>query len=322
MFSNEELIILNRKIIPGETKTIELNIAKLHTMTELKIPIIVSRSIYEGPTVLLTAGIHGDELSGVEIIRQVIKNEIHHPKAGTIICVPIINVFGFVNQSREFPDGRDLNRVFPGSASGSLASRFAYYLMREVVPHVDYVLDYHAGGRSRFNAAQIRIEEKKNSLDTLAEAFNPPFLLYSSNIEGSFRKSCDDLGIKYLLFEGGKSLDISLDIVNEGVEGCKRFLNHLGMLNEKFNLLPGIRKTIKIKQSSWIRANYSGLLHSRTKYGSYVETGELLAIISDPYGAIEEEVLAPNSGFIINENQSPIVFEGDAIYHISTELLD
>src|SRR5690606_20696067 len=146
MAKQKEITILKESILPGESKTINMEIARLHTMTKLKIPIIVERSKTDGPVVLFTAGLHGDEINGIEIVRQLIVRKINKPKIGTIICIPIINVFGFVNQRREFPDGRDLNRVFPGSKNGSLASRFAYYLMQEVIPHIDYCIDFHAGG--------------------------------------------------------------------------------------------------------------------------------------------------------------------------------
>src|SRR5690554_6908228 len=195
--ANTELVLLDKKIIPGETKIIHLNIAKLHIMTDLNIPIIVSRSIYDGPTVLLSAGLHGDELTGIEIIRRLIREGVNYPACGTIICIPLINVFGFVNQDRVFPDGRDLNRVFPGSANGSLASRFAYSIMQDIIPQVDYVIDFHSGGRSRFNVPQIRIEPNNEELSRLAEAFSAPFLLYSASINGSFREACDQVGIKY-----------------------------------------------------------------------------------------------------------------------------
>lgn len=322
MFTNNTLEILGQKVIPGESKTIRLNIAKLHTMTEMEIPVIVSRSIHDGPTVLLTAGLHGDELTGIEIVRQVIRRGIHLPQAGTIICIPIINVFGFVNQSRQFPDGRDLNRVFPGTASGSLAGRFAYHLMNDIVPHVDYVIDFHAGGMSRFNASQIRIAPGNSELENLANAFQPPFILYSDNIDGSFRKSCDEMGVKYLLFEGGKSLDINQGIVEDALAGIIRLLDSLQMLNADLSPTDIRTKPIFITESTWIRAPYSGLFHSRAQYGDFVNQGEVLATISDPYGELEEEVLAPNSGYIINENQGPIVFQGDAVYHISTQLKD
>ncbi|MGX7667317.1 succinylglutamate desuccinylase/aspartoacylase family protein [Flavobacterium pedocola] len=318
-YRNNILKILKEEILPGESKTINMEIAKLHTMTKLKIPIIVERSKLPGPTVLLSAGLHGDEINGIEIVRQLIVKKINKPKTGTIICIPIINVFGFVNQTREFPDGRDLNRVFPGSKKGSLASRFAYYMLKEVIPHVDYAIDFHAGGAARFNAAQIRIAPGNPELRDLASVFNAPFTLYSNNITGSFRNSCDKLGVKMLLFEGGKSIDINEEITQQGIEGAKRVLEHLGMLNKK-KATPSEKASIYIEKSSWIRARYSGMFHGYTKIGSYVEKGQLLATISDPYGKIEHKMKAPNTGYIINVNEAPIVYQGDAIYHISTEL--
>lgn len=317
---NTELVLLDKKIIPGETKIIHLNIARLHTMTDLNIPIIVSRSIYDGPTVLLSAGLHGDELTGIEIIRNIIREGINYPACGTIISIPLINVFGFVNQDRNFPDGRDLNRVFPGSINGSLASRFAYRLMEDIIPHVDYVIDYHAGGRSRFNVPQIRIEPKNKELFSLAEAFSAPFLLYSSNISGSFREACDLTKVKYLLFEGGKAMNVDASVIQAGVQGTVRFLAHLRMLNSKFSAQVPKHPMIRITNSVWIRAQYSGMFHNFVKNGTFVKKGEELGKITDPYGSIEEAVLAPNNGYIICINEAAIVFQGDAVYHISTML--
>ncbi len=320
MTQTESFQILDKEILPGETKTVNLKIAQLHTMTELKIPIIVSHSNKKGPVVLLSAGLHGDEFNGVETVRQIIRKKINRPKAGTIICIPLVNVFGFVNQSREFPDGRDLNRVFPGSANGSLASQFAYNLMEHIIPKVDYVVDFHAGGRSRFNVSQIRIEENQPELEALAAAFQSPFLLYSKNIEGSFRESCDKLGKKYLLFEGGKSLDINSGIVDQAIEGTIRLLAHLEMLHEKFEPNPVENPMIYIEDSTWLRADVSGLFQSISSPGTYVEAEQTIAWITDPYGSMEIPVLAPQSGYIINENQGAVVFQGDAIFHLSTRL--
>ncbi|RTY82865.1 succinylglutamate desuccinylase/aspartoacylase family protein [Flavobacterium sp. ZB4P23] len=294
-----------------------MEIAKLHTMTKLKIPIIVERSKINGPTVLFTAGLHGDEINGIEIVRQLIVQKINKPKTGTIICIPVINVFGFVNQSREFPDKRDLNRVFPGSKTGSLASRFAYNLLKEIIPHVDYVIDFHSGGASRFNAPQIRIVPNNPELKALSDIFNTSFTMYSKNIPGTFRNSCNKLGVKMLLFEGGKSIDINETVTQEGVEGSKRILHHLGMLNAKKKTIIPEKETIYIEKSVWVRAKYSGMFHGYTKIGNYVTKGQLLGSISDPYGKVEHKVKAPNSGYIFNVNDAPIVYQGDAIYHLS-----
>jgi hypothetical protein len=317
---HKSITILKETILPGESKTINMEIATLHTMTKLKIPIIVSRSKFNGPTILLSAGLHGDEINGIEIVRQIITRKINKPKTGTIICIPVINVFGFVNQTREFPDKRDLNRVFPGSKKGSLASRFAYYLLKEIMPHVDYAIDFHAGGASRFNAPQIRIVPENQELKALADVFQAPFGLYSKNIAGSFRNSCDKLGVKMLLFEGGKSVNINDEITQHGIEGTKRILNHFGMLGARKKIIVPEKNTVYIEKSNWVRAKYSGMFHDFTKIGNYVTKGQLLATVSDPYGKIEHKVKAPNAGYIINVNNAPIVFQGDAIYHISTLL--
>ena len=306
----------------GESKTIDMEIARLHSTTKLKIPVIIERSKIDGPVILFSAGIHGDEINGVEIVRQLIIQKINKPKIGTIICIPIVNMFGFVNKSREFPDGRDLNRVFPGSKSGSLASRFAHHILTEIIPVVDFAVDFHAGGASRFNAPQIRLSPNNAYLKKLADVFDAPFTLYSKNITGSFRNSSEKLNVKMLLFEGGKSLDINNQIAIEAVNGSKRLLNHLGMLNEKHDIIHQLTKTIYIEKSGWIRAKCSGLLHDGNLIGQFVKKGDVLGKITDPFGKFEQKVKAPNDGYIINANHSPIVYEGDAIYHISGGNLD
>jgi len=320
MTASKSLTILKETILAGESKTINMEIAKLHTMNKLKIPIIVERSKLDGPTVLFTACLHGDEINGTEIVRQLIIQKINKPKRGTIICIPIINIFGFINKTREFPDGRDLNRVFPGSKTGSLASRFAFYILKEIMPHVDYAIDFHAGGASRFNAPQIRIVPENSELKELSDVFNAPFTLYSKNISGTFRNSCDKLDVKMLLFEGGKSLDLNDNVTQEALEGTKRFLDHLGMLNPRKKVTIPTHKTIYIEKSSWVRAKYSGMFHGTAIIGSFVKKGDLLATISDPYGKVEHKVKAPHEGYIINVNDAPIIYQGDAIFHISTHL--
>lgn len=316
----KQITILGETILPGEGKTINMEIARLHTMSKLKIPIIVERAKEDGPVVLFTAGLHGDEINGVETVRQIIVRKINKPERGTIICIPVINIFGFVNKSREFPDGRDLNRVFPGSKRGSLAARFAWHLLEEIIPVVDYCIDFHAGGAARFNAPQIRIVPKDSELRKLSDVFNAPFTLYSKNIKGSFRSACSRMGVKMLLFEGGKSLDINAEVTQEAVRGAKRFLHHLGMLNPRKNVKPASARPVYIEASGWIRAQHSGLLQNYTAPGQLVEKGEVIACITDPFGKFEQKVKAPNRGYIINSNDAPIVYQGDAIFHITKKL--
>jgi predicted deacylase len=316
--TSTDFIILGKNVALGETKTINFSFAKLYTSTKIEIPVIISRSIKPGPTVLLTAGIHGDEINGVEVVRQVIAKKISRPKKGTIICIPILNIFGFLNAERTFPDGRDLNRVFPGTKTGSLASRVAYHFTKEILPLADYCLDFHTGGAQRFNAAQIRVTPDDQKLLRLAEIFNAPFTVLSSNLSKSYRFTCAKMGIPSLLFEGGKSLDSNKHIVKSGVDGVIRILAHLNMLGPKITAPEIIEKSVLIQKSRWIRAQRSGLLHVKIACNKHVEKDEFLATITDPYGEMRFIVKAPNAGYIINVNHAPIVHQGDAIFHIST----
>ncbi|MEM5563615.1 succinylglutamate desuccinylase/aspartoacylase family protein [Psychroserpens sp. AS72] len=322
MSNKDVLEILGEKIALGKSAIVNFEVAKLHTRNTLEVPIIIERSRKSGPTVLITAGIHGDEINGVEIVRQIIAKGINKPKIGTTICVPVINVFGFLNMDRLFPDGRDLNRVFPGSANGSLASRVAHFVMKELVPHVDFAMDFHTGGAGRFNAAQIRITKEDPNLKELAHVFGAPFIYYSQNLNKSFRNACSKAGVPMLLFEGGKSFNIHDTITNTGVNGAKRVLHHLGMLTSKFKVSKPKTEAIIIEDSKWLRAKFSGMFKPTVVINSYVEKDDVLGNITDPYGSFNHFVKAPNAGYIFNVNESPIIYQGDAIFHISIGLKD
>lgn len=317
---NDILTILGVSINPGESKEVNFDVANLHTSSPVNVPVIIERSKKPGPTILFTAGIHGDEVNGVEIVRQLIAKGINKPKSGTIICMPVINIFGFINLKREFPDGRDLNRVFPGSPNGSLASRVAHKLIRDIVPLVDYIMDFHTGGSGRFNAPQIRIIKGNRSLNRLANVFGAPFVLYSKNLSKSFRNSCYKLQKPLLLFEGGKSFHIDDVVTNSGVNGVKRVLNHLDMLSSKFKVSSPKKDCVFINESKWQRANYSGMFKPSIKISYKVSKGDVIGNITDPYGKFNHFVKAQNSGYIINVNESPIVYQGDALFHITTKL--
>ena len=222
---------------------------------------------------------------------------------------------------REFPDGRDLNRAFPGSKSGSLAARVAYQLMNDIVPNVDYCLDFHTGGSSRFNAPHVRVEKGNNTLTKLAETFNAPFILHSKNLKKSFRNACRKKGIPLLLFEGGKSNSIDTVVSNTGVNGSKRVLHHLGMLKSQFKVSSPKKSSVTINRSKWIRANASGMFKSTITVGNFVDQGDVIGQITDPYGKIFKRVKASNNGYVVNVNEAPLVYQGDALFHISTEVL-
>ena len=223
---------------------------------------------------------------------------------------------------RAFPDGRDLNRVFPGTQNGSLASRFAYQFTNKILPLADFCLDFHTGGGSRFNVAQIRVDPDKKELMPYAQIFGAPFIVYSKNITKSYRSTCAKMGTPVLLFEGGKSQISDKDIARAGVHGVMRILDHLKMLDKDFVAPEQTKDSIIIQSSTWLRAKYSGLLHLKSTCGDFVEKNEVIATITDPYGTFRHKVKASNDGYIINTNEASLVYQGDAIFHISTALVD
>lgn len=318
----KDLVLLKKSIGLGESAQLSLKVAHLHTRTMVEVPVIVERAPIDGPVLLLVGGIHGDEINGVEVVRQVVAKKINKPKKGTVICIPVLNIFGFISKSRYLPDGKDLNRSFPGSRSGSLASRFAFHLMKEIVPHIDYCLDFHTGGAERYNAPQVRVTRDNAELMELAQVFGTDFIMYAANREKSLRESAVNLGKKVLLFEGGKSLNINEDVTRKALVGVMRFMQHIGMRDFKRQLKeadgPDRKPTILITSSSWKRANYSGMFRSYIHSGQWVDKGQKIGSISDPYGAFEHLVKAPYSGYVIGVNHAAIVHQGDAIFHIGT----
>jgi len=314
--------LLGQTIARGKSYQLNLEIAKLHTRTRIQVPIIVERGKKDGPVLLITGGIHGNEINGIEIVRQIISRKYNVPENGTIICIPVVNVFGFLNQERQFPDGRDLNRVFPGSPRGSLASRFAYHIIKEIAPLVDYCIDFHTGGDSRFNVPQIRINQEDTESLMLAREFSAPFIIGSARRDKSFREAMHKLKKKILLFEGGKSNHIDTKVTQTGLSGAMRFIQKLGMRNftkELAQFETAENEPVLINNSKWIRANYSGMFHPKPILGKKVKKGSVIGSISDPFGYFERNIKASHTGYVICINESPIVNQGDAVFHISSD---
>ena len=314
--SNNSFTLLGKIIPEGKRTVLDLEVAKLHTRTPVKVPVIIEHSKNPGPVVLLLAGIHGDEINGVGIIREIINQKINKPNIGTIICLPVFNIFGYLFHTREFPDGRDLNRVFPGTSNGSLASQFAHHFTQELAPHVDYIIDFHTGGGMRDNVAQIRCHNSEKHTMELAKIFNPPFIIHSSYISKSVRETINKMGKTILLFEGGKTNELSPEIIHHGVRGTKNILIHLGMLSGE----PSIEnEPIYVNKAKWHRASYSGMFRTNAKNGAFVKKKDVIGFIQDPFGEFKKKVLAPNDGYIFCINRTPIVNKGDALFHISKE---
>jgi len=314
--SDNKFLILGREIKKGATAILEMDVAKLHTRNSLKIPVIVERARLDGPVLLLMGGVHGDEMNGVAIVRDIIRKKYNKPKKGIIICIPVFNVFGYLNQQREFPDGRDLNRMFPGFVKGSLASQFAYKFTKEIAPLVDYVLDFHTGGSGRDNFPNVRCDLKQEKTLELAKIFGAPFIVHSKFIPKSIRETIYKMGKNILLFEGGKSLELDQSVIKSGVEGALNVMKHLDMQEGEITIE---KDPVIVQKSKWIRAPYSGIFESLVKNGCKVEHKTIIARISDPFGEFEKKVIAPFDCYIYGLNTAPIVYKGDAIFHVSIE---
>lgn len=314
--SNKKFVILGQEIKKGESAILEVEVAKLHTRNSLSMPVIVERAKIDGPVILLMGGVHGDESNGVAIVRDIIRKGLNKPKRGTIICIPVFNVFGYLNQRREFPDGRDLNRMFPGDPKGSLAGQFAYNFAKEIAPLADYVLDFHTGGASRENYPNVRVVLGQEKTVELAKVFGAPFIVNSKYIAKSIRDLFNKLDKTILLFEGGKSLALDDFVIKCGVDGAVNVMRHLRMQDGKAKTRT---KPVIIKKSKWIRAPYSGLFQSLVKNGSKVTKKTVIGRISDPYGEFEKEIRAPFDCYIFGLNTAPIVYKGGALYHVSVD---
>lgn len=311
----KELIISDQAILPGESVELNLMVAKLPSRTPIDIPVFVNRAKEAGPTLLLLGGLHGDEINGVEIVRRIMEQKYHIPEKGTIITIPILNIYGFINFSREVPDGKDVNRSFPGFENGSLASRVAYNLTHEIIPHIDIGIDYHTGGASRTNYPQIRCDLEDSMNKKLAHIFNAPFTIHSNLLQGSLRHTAAMMDKHILVFEGGESLRLDEYAIKEGIDGFRRILGALEMGIPPFSER-SFDKTIEIHKRKWLRASEAGLFSSYYYSGDAIKKNQIIGSIADPFGDYEALIKSPEDGFIIGLNNNPVVNQGDALMHI------
>ena len=316
----EPITIGGTQIKPGERKRFDLNIARLYDTTELGMPVSVFRGKKAGPTLFISAAIHGDELNGVEIVRRLIKNPKLKNLSGTLITVPIVNVFGFNNKARYLPDRRDLNRFFPGSKKGTLADRMANVFIKEIVEKSTHGIDLHTGAIHRTNLPQIRACLKSAETKRLAIAFGAPVVLDASLRDGSLRQELVERNIPILVYEGGEALRFDEIAIRSGLRGILSVMRSLNMIpsGPKKQLTPQKKKTFVALSSHWLRAPVSGILRCLKRLGDRVVKGEVLALIGDPFSETEVEVKARERGVIIGQVRMPLVNQGDGLFHVAT----
>ncbi|NEO28209.1 MAG: succinylglutamate desuccinylase/aspartoacylase family protein, partial [Kamptonema sp. SIO4C4] len=285
------------------------------TQTQISLPVTVIHGKEDGATLWLSAAIHGDEINGVEIIRQVVQQVQPKTLRGTIIAVPIVNIFGFLEQSRYLPDRRDLNRCFPGSANGSLASRLAHLFMTEIVQRSTHGIDLHTASDHRTNLPQIRANLEDGETFRCARAFGAPIMMHSNIRDGSLREAAGKKGIPVLLYEGGEALRFDPEAIRVGMEGIFRVMTALDMCSPIAVSPPPSPRVVS--QSKWVRASRSGLLRLTVALGDWVEKKQMLGTISDAFGEKTVKVRANAKGIVIGHTQKPFVHQGDALFHLA-----
>lgn len=301
------------RVAPGERVSISLPVARLHTSTELTMPVRVVRGKSEGPTLFVCAAIHGDEINGVEIIRRLLRLKSLNRLRGTLIAVPVVNVFGFVAHSRYLPDRRDLNRSFPGAETGTLAGRLADLFMKEIVAKSTHGIDLHTGSRRRTNLPHVRTRFEDRESKRLAVAFGAPVVLNSSLREGSLREAATRANLPLIVYEGGEDLRFDEWAIRSGLRGVRSVMRTLGMIPGE----PKPSRPFLAKGSRWVRAPMGGIFRAGTTLGARVKRGQRLGTISEPFSENEIEVTSASAGIVIGANMLPLVNEGDQLYHVA-----
>lgn len=300
---------------PGGRVTIDLPMARLYTHNEITLPVHVIHGRRSGPVLFVSAAVHGDEINGVEIIRRLLKVKALASLKGTLLTIPIVNPFGFIQRSRYLPDRRDLNRSFPGSPKGSLAGRLAHLFINEIADRCDYGIDLHTGSNFRTNLPQIRASLDDPQTIELAKAFGAPVIVPSELREGSLREAVAALGKQVLVYEGGEALYFNESAIRTGLRGIIKTMRHIGMLAPSRK--SRVNDPIITNKTSWVRASMSGTFSRNVQLGELIKRNALLGMLSDPLGDDREEVLAPFTGVVIGQLNLPLAHEGDALIHLA-----
>ncbi len=322
MVKNNKFIIGGVEIKKGERKRVNIDMGSIYDFTDVKMTLEVIRGKKDGPVLFVSSTIHGDEINGIEIIKRLLKQEYFTKLknfSGTLIAIPIVNVFGFNDRSRYLPDRRDLNRCFPGTKNGSLASQLAHKFMKEVVKKSDYGIDLHTGSFNRFNYPQVRANlDDKKTLE-LANAFRAPVMIDANLRDGSLREAVSGISIPVILYEGGEALRFDEEVIEIGFNGIISVMKKIGMIKtSKLTTDHKAKKVFIAKSSHWLRASKSGIHIAHKKLGQLVKKGEILGEIANPFGDHKNFIKSNEDGLLIGISKLPLANKGDALFHIAT----
>lgn len=299
----------------GEQRSFEVPIVELPTGTWLTMPMHVVCGSAEGPSLWLTATIHGEELNGLEIIHRVLSYIQPQDFAGALIAAPVMNVLGFFNQKRTLPDGSDLNRSFPGSPDGSIAERIAHFFLSQIAAQCSYGIDLHSGANNRINPPQIRANLDDMETRRLAEAFAAPITMNAADAKGTLRSAAIDAGNRVLLFEGGEPLRYNEDSLSAGTSGVLRVLEELDMLKQA-PVQPAETSIEVTAEDYWIKAPRCGILRLEAGILDQVKADQHLGVVADVLGNKPEHIVAPFDGVIIGMTLNPFVAKGGGVLHL------
>ncbi|MCP4977080.1 MAG: succinylglutamate desuccinylase/aspartoacylase family protein [Maribacter sp.] len=313
---NKDIVIGGESVTPGEEKLLKISIDRLPTGTLIDIPVYVFNSKKPGPTILVQAGLHGDEINGIEIVRRMLQQKRFKINKGSVIAVPILNIFGFIHFSRDVPDGKDVNRSFPGTKSGSMASRMAYHYLSQIMHQMDIAIDLHTGGSQRHNFPQVRFTLEDAYSQELANVFNAPFSFSSRLIKGSFRNAAFHMGKPTIVFEAGESMRFDDYSILEGMQGILNILKHFKMISKIEPIYIERMKTVILTERKWLRAPTAGMFIPEITNGSEIRKGQELGLITDTYAKHSKKMKAPYDGFVFSINHQAVVNQGDALFHI------
>ena len=312
---NPGIEIAGVKVGAGERQAFDLPGAQLYTHTPLDMPVEVICGRLDGPVLLVCAAIHGDELNGVEIIRRLRALKVLSRLRGSLVLVPVVNLFGFIHRSRYLPDRRDLNRCFPGTAEGSLGSRVAHLFFSEVVTRCSHIIDLHTGAVHRENLPQLRADLDQTAVEEMAHSFELPVIVNSGLIDGSLRAAAHEAGIPVITYEAGEALRLDEKSIVAGVRGITNVMRGLGMLPARRK--PWLAEPYVARSTMWYRAPTDGVFRPLAKLGARVRRGDTLGVIAAPFGGPESYLKAKGEGIVIGLNNLPLVNGGEALFHVA-----
>lgn len=310
---SEPLVFAGIPIAAGETVELRLKIGENYTAEPVSIPVTVVRGA-PGPALFVTATVHGDELNGVGILRDLLYDTDFSSLRGTLIAIPVVNVPGFLGQDRYLPDRRDLNRSFPGSRGGSLTARLADLVFREVIRRSDFGIDLHTAGGERSNYPQVRADLADPQVAELALAFGCPLVVDGAGPDRSLRKTAVAAGVPTIVYEAGSARRLERPFIEVGIAGVLNVLRWLRMLGGE-PVSPPLR--ISIQRTHWVRARDGGILDLRVELGQPLRRGQTISVTTNPFGSERRQLKAPYGGVVLGLTQHPLVHPGDAICHLA-----